>query len=54
MLKVASEDLRTALGLLDARVVCGDLEVAEPLIATARERWVQQKPPWLDDLAGRF
>ena len=53
VLKVASEDLRTALGLLDARVVCGDLEVAEPLIATARDRWVQQKPPWLDDLAGQ-
>ena len=53
VLMVASDDLRTALGLLDARVVCGDLKVADPVIATARERWVEQKPPWLDDLSER-
>jgi [protein-PII] uridylyltransferase len=52
-LKVASEDLRAALGLLDARVVCGDSHVAEPMIASARERWAQQKPPWLDELSDR-
>jgi [protein-PII] uridylyltransferase len=53
VLKVASDDLRTALGLLDARVVCGDLDVADPLIATARARWAEQKPPWVDDLSER-
>ena len=46
-LEVAAEDLRVALGLLDARVVCGDPKVAEPVIEGARERWVRQKPPWL-------
>jgi len=45
VLKVASDDLRTALGLLDARVVCGDLGVADPVIATARERWVRTEAP---------
>ncbi len=46
-LEVAAEDLRVALGLLDARVVCGDPKVAEPVIEGARERWEKQKPPWL-------
>ena len=46
-LEMAGEDLRVALGLLDARVVCGDPKVAEPVIEGARERWVKQKPPWL-------
>ena len=46
-LEMAGEDLRVALGLLDARVVCGDPRVAEPVIEGARERWVKQKPPWL-------
>ena len=46
-LDLAAEDLRVALGLLDARVVCGDPKVAEPVIEGARERWVRQKPPWL-------
>jgi [protein-PII] uridylyltransferase len=52
-LKVASADLRAALGLLDARVVCGDSHVAEPMIAGAKERWAEQKPPWLDELSVR-
>ena len=50
-IEVANEDLRAALGLLDARVVCGDEKVAEPLIVEARERWAKQKPPWLGVLA---
>jgi len=50
-IEVANEDLRAALGLLDARVVCGDERVAEPLIVEARERWAKQKPPWLGVLA---
>ena len=50
-LELAGEDLRVALGLLDARVVCGDPKVAEPVIEGARERWARQKPPWLGVLA---
>ena len=50
-LDMAGEDLRVALGLLDARVVCGDGRVAEPVIEGARERWAKQKPPWLGVLA---
>ncbi len=50
-LDMAGEDLRVALGLLDARVVCGDAKVAEPVIEGARERWARQKPPWLGVLA---
>jgi [protein-PII] uridylyltransferase len=50
-LELAGEDLRVALGLLDARVVCGDPKVAEPVIEGARDRWARQKPPWLGVLA---
>ncbi len=39
VLEAAGEDLRVALGLLDARLVWGDAKVAEPLLAQARERW---------------
>ncbi|HEX4216735.1 MAG TPA: [protein-PII] uridylyltransferase [Acidimicrobiales bacterium] len=53
VLRVAAADLRVALGLLDARVICGDAHVAEPMIATARDRWAQQKPPWLEELSER-
>ena len=48
---MAAEDLRVALGLLDARVVCGDAKVAEPVLEGARDRWARQKPPWLGVLA---
>ncbi len=51
VLAMAGEDLRVALGLLDARVVCGDAKVAEPVLEGSRERWVKQKPPWLGVLA---
>jgi [protein-PII] uridylyltransferase len=50
-LDMAGEDLRVALGLLDARVVCGDPKVAEPVIDGALERWTKQKPPWLGVLS---
>jgi len=50
-LDVAATDLRAALGLLDARLVCGDPRVATPLIDEARSRWEKQKPPWLESLA---
>jgi [protein-PII] uridylyltransferase len=51
VIEMAGEDLRVALGLLDARVVCGDPKVAEHLLTEARERWAKQKPPWLGVLA---
>ena len=38
-------------GLLDARVICGESKVAEPVLEGARDRWVRQKPPWLGVLA---
>lgn len=50
VLAMASEDLRVALGLLDARVVCGDRKVAEPVLEGALDRWKKQKPPWLSVL----
>ncbi|MGH9079047.1 MAG: [protein-PII] uridylyltransferase, partial [Acidimicrobiales bacterium] len=50
-LELAGADLRVALGLLDARVVCGDRRVAEPVLDGARDRWARQKPPWLGVLA---
>jgi [protein-PII] uridylyltransferase len=51
VLELAAEDLRVALGVLDARVICGDAKVAEPVTETAHDRWVKQKPPWLGVLA---
>jgi [protein-PII] uridylyltransferase len=50
-LDMAADDLRVALGLLDARVICGETKVAEPVLVGARERWIRQKPPWLGVLA---
>ncbi|RLK55515.1 [protein-PII] uridylyltransferase [Actinokineospora cianjurensis] len=38
-LEVASGDLRTALGLLDARHLAGDAEITARLAASARDRW---------------
>src|SRR5271154_4086384 len=39
VLSAAADDLRVALGLVDARLVWGDPRVAEPLIAKAQTRW---------------
>jgi [protein-PII] uridylyltransferase len=39
VLTVAAEDVRVALGLLDARLVWGDPKVADPLVADARTAW---------------
>jgi [protein-PII] uridylyltransferase len=50
VLDIAAEDLRVALGLLDARVICGDAKVADPVLEGARARWARQKPPWLEVL----
>jgi [protein-PII] uridylyltransferase len=38
-IKVASEDLRTAIGLLDARHIAGDMELTGRLAAAARDQW---------------
>ncbi|HEX3459888.1 MAG TPA: [protein-PII] uridylyltransferase [Acidimicrobiales bacterium] len=53
VLDVAAEDLPVALGLLDARLVCGDAKMAEHMVTRAQERWTKQKPPWLGVLAER-
>src|SRR6202161_2919606 len=39
VLSAAADDVRVALGLLDARLVWGDAKVADPLIAKARAAW---------------
>src|ERR1700733_2086196 len=39
VLSVAAEDVRVALGLLDARLVWGDPKVADPLVEAARSAW---------------
>ncbi|MFB9685683.1 [protein-PII] uridylyltransferase [Amycolatopsis plumensis] len=38
-LKVASEDLRVAMGLLDARHLAGDAELSGRLVSAARDQW---------------
>ena len=39
VLAAAAEDLRVALGLLDARMVWGEPKLAEPLIEKAKSAW---------------
>ena len=39
VLSAAADDVRVALGLLDARLVWGDARVTEPLVADARTAW---------------
>ncbi len=52
VLSAADEDLRVALGLLDARLVWGDPKVAEPLVAKAVDRWrTRLGAHWLPALA---
>ena len=50
-LRVAGGDLRVALGLLEARFLAGDQEVAERLIASARQQWRAGIRDRLDELA---
>lgn len=38
-LRVAADDLRTAMGLLDARHLAGDQELTARLVAAVREQW---------------
>lgn len=50
-LQVATEDLRTAMGLLDARHIAGDAELAGRLAAAARDQWRRTARKRLPDLA---
>ncbi|AXB44263.1 [protein-PII] uridylyltransferase [Amycolatopsis albispora] len=50
-LKVASEDLRTAVGLLDARYLAGDQDLAGRLAAAAKENWRRTARKRLGELA---
>src|SRR5580704_5800196 len=51
----AVDDLRVALGLLDARLVWGDARVAEPLLAKATELWQSRLgATWLPVLAAQM
>ncbi|HEV7976237.1 [protein-PII] uridylyltransferase [Amycolatopsis sp.] len=50
-IKVASEDLRTAIGLLDARHLAGDTELTARLAAAARDQWRRTARKNLPELA---
>ncbi|WP_236794050.1 [protein-PII] uridylyltransferase [Amycolatopsis sp. GM8] len=50
-LQVASEDLRTAMGLLDARHIAGDTDLADRLAAAARDQWRRTARKRLPELA---
>jgi [protein-PII] uridylyltransferase len=51
----AVDDLRVALGLLDARLVWGDARVAEPLLTKATELWQSRLgATWLPVLAAQM
>ena len=51
VLNVAGQDLRVQLGLLDARLIAGDPEVSDPVVARAKELWRNRAPRWLPVLA---
>lgn len=50
-LKVASEDLRTAVGLLDARHIAGDADLTGRVATAARDQWRRTARKVLPDLA---
>ncbi len=55
VLSAAAADLRVALGLLDARLVWGDHEVASPLVAAARAQWRKRlAASWLPALSAQM
>jgi [protein-PII] uridylyltransferase len=55
VLSAAGRDLRVALGLLDARLVWGDAEVAGPLIAAATTQWRNRlAATWLPALSSQM
>ncbi len=47
---VAEHDLNVVLGLLDGRVVAGDVELARPVLERVRERWRQRAAKLLPQL----
>lgn len=49
-LRVAASDLRVALGLLEARLIAGDSDVAERLATGARQAWRASARGRLDEL----
>ena len=49
-LRVAEDDLKVVLGLLDARLVAGDAELARTLAERARQLWQKRGSRWLDQL----
>jgi [protein-PII] uridylyltransferase len=49
-LRVASSDLRTALGLLDARHVAGDPEISQRLAESAKQAWRSGVRTRIDEL----
>jgi [protein-PII] uridylyltransferase len=49
--QVASEDLRTAIGLLDARHLAGDVELTGRLASAAKEQWRRTARKRLPELA---
>jgi [protein-PII] uridylyltransferase len=55
VLSAAADDVRVALGLLDARLVWGDAKVADPLVAAARKAWRDSLGPrYLPDLQAQM
>ena len=55
VLSAAADDVRVALGLLDARLVWGDAKVADPLIVDARTAWRESLGTrFLPDLEGQM
>lgn len=50
-MSVAAGDLKAALGLLDARLVAGDADLATDLAERARRQWVKGAARWLPLLA---
>ena len=49
-LAVAGADLKAALGLLDARLVAGDAELAAGLVQRVRDLWRKRSGRWLEAL----
>ena len=49
-LAVAGDDLKAALGLLDARLVAGDADLAADLVTRAHDRWRRRPSRWLKSL----
>jgi [protein-PII] uridylyltransferase len=55
VLTAAADDVRVALGLLDARLVWGDPKVADPLVDDARKAWRDSLGPrYLPDLQAQM